>query len=81
MLVTIETVFQAIIYLLYTNTHVDMIVFDIVKCWWGGSGGPPPEKFGFKVAYTSGPIFEKIIKRYPIFSLQINHYQIDQKHK
>ena len=34
-----------------------------------------------KVAYTSGPIFEKIIKRYPIFSLQINYYQIDQKHK
>ena len=33
-----------------------------------------------KVAYTSGPIFKKIIKRYPIFSLQINYYQIDQKH-
>ena len=43
--------------------------------------------FGFlfnvdlKVAYTSGPIFEKIIKRYPIFSLRINYNQIDQKHK
>ena len=34
-----------------------------------------------KVAYTSGPIFEKIIKRYPIFSVQIINYQIDQKHK
>ena len=30
-----------------------------------------------KVAYTSGPFFEKIIKRYPIFSLQINYYRID----
>ena len=35
----------------------------------------------FKVAYTSGPIFEKIMKRYPIFSLQIINYQIDLKHK
>ena len=34
-----------------------------------------------KVAYTSGPFFEKIMKRYPIFSLQINNYQIDQRHK
>ena len=34
-----------------------------------------------KVAYTSGPIFEKIMKRYPIFSVQINNYQIDQKYK
>ena len=34
-----------------------------------------------KVACTSGPFFEKIIKRYPIFSLQINYHQIDQKHK
>ena len=34
-----------------------------------------------KVAYTSGPIFEKIMKRYPIFSVQIINYQIDQKHK
>ena len=34
-----------------------------------------------KVACTSGQFFEKIIKRYPIFSLQINYYQIDQKHK
>ena len=34
-----------------------------------------------KVAYTSGPIFETIMKRYPIFSVQIIHYQIDQKHK
>ena len=34
-----------------------------------------------KVAYTSGPIFEKIMKRYPIFSLQIIYYQIDQMHK
>ena len=35
----------------------------------------------FKVAYTSGPIFEKIMKRYPIFSVQIINYQIDQKYK
>ena len=34
-----------------------------------------------KVAYTSGPIFEKIMKRYPIFSVQIINYQIDQKYK
>ena len=34
-----------------------------------------------KVAYTSGPIFEKIMKRYPIFSMQIINYQIDQKYK
>ena len=27
-----------------------------------------------KVAYTSGPFFEKIMKRYPIFSLQIYFY-------
>ena len=38
-------------------------------------------KYVFKVAYTSGPIFEKIMKRYPIFSLQIINYQIDLKHK
>ena len=30
-----------------------------------------------KVACTSGPFFEKIMNRYPIFSLQINYYQID----
>ena len=35
----------------------------------------------FKVAYTSDPFFEKIMKRYPIFSLQINYHQIGQKHK
>ena len=35
----------------------------------------------FKVAYTSGPIFKKNMKRYPIFSVQIINYQIDQKHK
>ena len=35
----------------------------------------------FKVAYTSGQIFVKIMKRYPIFSVQIINYQIDQKHK
>ena len=34
-----------------------------------------------KVAYTSGPIFEKIMKRYPICSVQIINYQIDQTHK
>ena len=35
-----------------------------------------------KVACTSGPIFEKkIIKRYPIFSVQITYFQIDQMHK
>ena len=34
-----------------------------------------------KVAYTSGPIFEKIMKRYPIFSVQIINYQNDQKYK
>ena len=27
-----------------------------------------------KVAYTSGPFFEKIMKRYPIFCIQINYY-------
>ena len=36
---------------------------------------------GLKVAYTSGPIFDKIMKRYPIFSVQIINYQIDQKYK
>ena len=35
----------------------------------------------FKVACTSGPIFEKIMKRYPIFSVQIINHQIDQMHK
>ena len=35
----------------------------------------------FKVAYTSGPIFEKIMKRYPIFSVQNIDHQIDQKHE
>ena len=35
----------------------------------------------FKVAYTSGPFFEKIMKRYPIFSLQIHYHQIDQRHQ
>ena len=34
-----------------------------------------------KVACTSGQIFEKIMKRYPIFSVQIINYQIDQMHK
>ena len=34
-----------------------------------------------KVAYTSGQIFEKIMKRYPIFSVEIINYQIVQKHK
>ena len=34
-----------------------------------------------KVARTSGPIFEKIMKRYHIFSVQIINYQIDQVHK
>ena len=28
-----------------------------------------------------GPIFEKIMKRYTIFSVQIINYQIDQKQK
>ena len=32
-----------------------------------------------KVACTSGPFFEKNMKRYPIFSLQMNYYQIDKK--
>ena len=35
----------------------------------------------FKVAYTSGPIFENIMKLYSIFSVQIIYYQIDQMHK
>ena len=39
------------------------------------------EKKWIKVAYTSGPIFEKIMKRYPIFSMQIINYQIDHKYK
>ena len=30
-----------------------------------------------KVAYTSGPIFEKIMKRYPIFSVHKIGHQID----
>ena len=34
-----------------------------------------------KVACTSGPIFEIIMKRYPIFSVQKIDHQIDQKHK
>ena len=34
-----------------------------------------------KVAYTSDQFFEKIMKRYPIFSLQINYHQIGQMHK
>ena len=34
-----------------------------------------------KVAYTSGPIFEKNMKRYPIFSVQIINNQIVQNHK
>ena len=34
-----------------------------------------------KVAYTSGPFFEKMMKRNPIFSLQINYYQIDERHE
>ena len=34
-----------------------------------------------KVACTSGPIFEKNMKRYPIFSLQIIYYQIVLMHK
>ena len=34
-----------------------------------------------KVACTSGPIFEKIMTRYPIFYVQIINYQIDQMHK
>ena len=34
-----------------------------------------------KVAYTSGRIFEKIMKRYPIFSVQKIDHQIDQKHE
>ena len=39
------------------------------------------QRFLVKVAYTSGQIFEKIMKRYPIFSLQIINYQIDLLHK
>ena len=35
----------------------------------------------FKVACTSAPIFETIMKRFPIFSVQIINYQIDQMHK
>ena len=35
----------------------------------------------FKVACTSGPIFEKNMKRYPLFSLQIINYQIDLMQK
>ena len=42
---------------------------------------PKRESLSLKVAYTSGPIFKKIMKRYPIFSEQIINYQIDQKHK
>ena len=35
----------------------------------------------FKMACTSGPFFDKIMKRYHIFPTQINYYQIDQMHK
>ena len=41
----------------------------------------PQRYVSFKVAYTSDPFFEKIMKRYPIFSLQINYHQIGQRHK
>ena len=34
-----------------------------------------------KVACTSGPFFEKIMKRYPILSVQINDHHIDQMNK
>ena len=34
-----------------------------------------------KVGCTSDPIFENNIKRYPIFSVQIINYHIDQIHK
>ena len=41
--------FMLLLAFLYTNIHFDLIVFDFVKCVeGGGSGGPPPEKFGFK---------------------------------
>ena len=40
-----------------------------------------PQIIWVKVACTSGPIFEKIMKRYPIFSLQIIKCQIDLMHK
>ena len=33
-----------------------------------------------KVANTYGPIFEEIMKRYAIFSVQIINFQIDQMH-
>ena len=39
------------------------------------------QEYVFKVACTSAPFFEKIMKRYPIFSVQIINYQIDQMHK
>ena len=39
------------------------------------------EKVILKVACTSALIFAKIMKRYPIFSVQIINYQIDQIHK
>ena len=35
----------------------------------------------FKVSGTSGPVFEKIMKGYPIFYVQIIYYKIDQMHK
>ena len=37
--------------------------------------------YSVKVAYTSGPIFEKNMKRYPIFSVQNIDHQIDQRHE
>ena len=37
-------------------------------------------KCNFKVAFSSGPIIEKLMKRYPMFSVQKNYYQIDQIH-
>ena len=59
--------------------------FFFCKMLWGGPPDPPLNTIvnliTIKVAYTSGQFFEKIMKRYSIFSLQINYDQIDQRHK
>ena len=54
---------------------------EIIEQWLNSNSAIAKINYDFKVAYTSGPIFEKIMKRYPIFSMQIINYQIDQKYK
>ena len=39
------------------------------------------DNYFFKVACTSALVFENIMKRYPVFSVQTINYQIDQMHE